>query len=196
MYDDYDKPFQSPYNTTSTNDLEINNSLVSVHSLRLQPPPGRRSDHLSFNDFRKIGRHRLMETMEINRYIDLRHDLQKWSAKFQADHGKVPSLSDVREHGSSAHYNKFCEYLDMRSRMEGLVKEVCGTEVDDLETLSKINDEGKQVLKTLTSLSSTKSSSKSSQQPVKRKSQNEDSQLKHDHVTGKEDIVEIDITGN
>lgn len=139
MWDMYDRP-SSWKRSAST---ESDNTLIGTHSLNNKGP-----QQLSANDYRKIGRYRLMETMDIYQYVALRKELQAFSAEFKRNHGRIPSLSDARSSGSKW-YTKFCDYLDMRDKMEGLVEEVYGTKGDDLETLKKVNEEGKEVLKTL-----------------------------------------------
>ena len=138
MWDMYDRP-------ESNGGKEDNHTLIGAHELSSD------TEHLSPSDYRKIGRYRLMETMDINRYVNLRKELQRWSAAFKEQYGRTPALSDARVSGKSLLYNRFCEYLQMRSSMSGLVKEVYGTEVDDVETLKKVNAEGKVILDTLRS---------------------------------------------
>lgn len=141
MWDAYDRP--------ATQDVsgEGHNSSSSVGSDELMF----RRDQLSPNDYRMIGKYRLMETMDINRFVTLRKQLEKWSNDFQRKHNRKPALSDAKNSGNVALYRRFCEYLDMRKRMSGLVKEVYGTEVDDLETLTKVNKQGKIILDALRS---------------------------------------------
>lgn len=131
--------------------IEADNTLVGAHVLTNggHPVHDTAAKGLSANDYRKIGRYRLLETMDINEYMKMRNKLQRWSTSFKELHGHVPSLTDARKFGQDL-YAMFCDYLEMRDKMEGLVKEVYGTEVDDLETLHKLNAEGKQVLSTLT----------------------------------------------
>lgn len=142
MWDMYDRPSSWEQRASTESD----NSLIGTHVLYKKSQHVSR--HLSANDFRKIGRYRLMETMDINRYVELRKELQTWSADFKRKYGRTPSLSDANN-GGTMWYTKFCDYLDMRDKMEGLVEEVYGTKVDDLETLKKVNAEGKKMLNTL-----------------------------------------------
>lgn len=167
MWDMYDRPSSLSSSRCTNSEIETENSLIGVHVLE---------NGLSANDFRKIGRYRLMETMDINRYVELRKTLQNWSKEFKEINGRVPSLSDAKNCGI-LWYSKFCDYLDMREKMEGLVKEVYGTEVDDFETLKKLNAEGKQVLNAL--LGSSPSSSPSSlSSTATEQQQNNDGMLK------------------
>lgn len=169
MFDVYDRP-SIPNNGSATggaralekrlakrdmDKIEADNTLIGAHVLTnggfpvLDTAANTAAKGLSANDYRKIGRYRLLETMDINEYMKMRNKLQRWSASFKEVNGHVPSLTDARKFGQDL-YAMFCDYLEMRDKMEGLVKEVYGTEVDDMETLYKLNAEGKQVLSTLT----------------------------------------------
>lgn len=146
MWDMYDRPASLIEESSSS---EADNTLIGAHELI----PKRR-DQLSANDYRMIGKYRLMESSDINRYVALRKELERWSASFKNTHGRTPKLSDVRSSGKSMWYDRFCEYLGMRGRISGLVREVYQTELDDVETLRKVNVEGKEILDTLRSGSS------------------------------------------
>lgn len=142
MFDMYDRP-ASPAGRSS--DPGTHSSLIGTHELSRA-----RKDQLSANDYRMIGKYRLLESIDINRYVGLRKELESWSAAFKERHGRTPALSDAKGIGKSI-YNKFCEYLEMRDRMSGLVREVYGTEIDDTETFQKVNAEGKVILDSLRS---------------------------------------------
>ena len=141
MLDKYDRP---NFARSDSNVSEVNHSLIGVHEI-----PSEKNQHLSANDYRKIGKYRLMETMDINRYVTLRKELETWSQSFRETNGRIPALSDAHASGKPYLYAKFCEYLNMRDKMNGLVQEVYGTGVDDVETLKTINHEGKVILQTL-----------------------------------------------
>lgn len=143
MWDAYDRPI-TVRSSPPPEEHAAENSLIGPIELL-----GKKTDQFSANDFRKIGRHRLMEVMDINRYVRMRKELESWSSTFKKQFGRTPTLSDARLSDRSGLYSKFCTYLKMRERMSGLVKEVYGTEVDDVETLSKFSAEGKEVLDTL-----------------------------------------------
>lgn len=143
MWDMYDRP-TSPVEESST--AAVDNSLVGTHELN-----PRRRGQLNANDYRMIGKYRLMESIDINRYVKLRKELERWSADFKRQHGRIPKLSDVRSAGKSMWYDRFCEYLSMRDAMSGLVREVYRTEIDDVETFRKVNVEGKVILDSLRS---------------------------------------------
>lgn len=143
MWDMYDTPSSWEKRSSSESD----HSLIGAHELYREQR--KQSQGLSANDYRKIGRYRLMGAMDINKYVKLRKELQSWSGSFKIEHGRTPTLSDAKNSNKSWLYGNFCEYLEMRDRMFGLVEEVYGTGVDDEETLKKVNDEGKEVLDTL-----------------------------------------------
>lgn len=145
MWDMYDRPSSWERKPTT----EVDNTLIGAHELSPRQSPKRNNQRLSANDYRKIGRYRLMGAMDINRYVELRKELQGWSTSFKKEHGRTPTLSDAKVSSKSWLYGKFCEYLAMRDRMFGLVEEVYGTVMDDVETLKKVNEEGKEVLNTL-----------------------------------------------
>eukprot|EP00177_Eucheuma_denticulatum_P006186 GFKZ01011287.1.p1 GENE.GFKZ01011287.1~~GFKZ01011287.1.p1 ORF type:complete len:542 (-),score=46.82 GFKZ01011287.1:1508-3133(-) len=142
MWDVYDRPV-SP-NLYSTDSGENHSSLIGIHELA-----ARAKDKLSANDYRMIGRYRLMETIDINRYVSLRKELQRWSEAFRDTHGRTPTLSDAKSSGKSFLYDRFCEYLSVRDNISGLVREVCGTEIDDTESLRKFTHQGKEKLEVL-----------------------------------------------
>ncbi|PXF46334.1 hypothetical protein BWQ96_03990 [Gracilariopsis chorda] len=141
MWDMYDRPA-----TRNNSERDQNNhTLIGDHEAK------KTADQLGPNDYRMIGRYRLMESLDIHHFMKLRKELQNWSDEFKRKHGRKPALSDARAEGRPALYHRFCDYLELRSRMTGLVKEVYGTEVDDLETLTKVNEKGKVILDTLRS---------------------------------------------
>lgn len=142
MWDEYDRPSSREHHPNS--DAETT-SLIGTHEIGVKTKDKR----LSPNDYRKIGRYRLMETMDINRFTELRRDLQGWSDSFKKKHDRRPTLSDVKSRGKAWLYNQFCEYLDMRNKMSGLMQEVLGAEVDDVEVLEKVNVEGREALEAL-----------------------------------------------
>lgn len=142
MWDEYDRPSSWEYHPIA--DVE-ETSLIGTHEIGVKLKDKR----LSPNDYRKIGRYRLIETMDINKFAMLRRDLQGWSDSFKKKHKRRPTLSDVRNSGKAWLYNQFCEYLDMRNRMSGLMQEVLGTEVDNVEIWEKVNTEGKEALEAL-----------------------------------------------
>lgn len=112
----------------------------------------RESDRLSMNDYRLIGKYRLMGSKDIATFVHLRRELEEWSAKFRERTGRTPKLSDVRGEGETLLYSKFARYLDMRHSMHGLMKEVYGAGIDDFQTtLDKVEVQGKSVLDLLRS---------------------------------------------
>lgn len=142
MWDEYDRPSSWEYHP---NPEVQETSLIGTHELDAK----KKDKRLSPNDYRKIGRYRLMETMDINRFTEIRRELQDWSDSFKKKHDRRPTLTDVRNVGKAWLYNQFCEYLEMRNRMNGLMMEVLGTEVDNVEILEKVNMEGKEALEAL-----------------------------------------------
>lgn len=143
MWDMYDRP-ASPTENSAT--CAVDNSLVGTHELN-----AKRKDQLSANDYRMIGKYRLMESADIYRYVKLRKELQQYSAEFKERHGRIPKLSDVKNAGKSIWHSRFCHYLAIRQRMGGLVSEVYQTDVDDVETFRKVNVEGRVILDSLRS---------------------------------------------
>lgn len=141
VWDEYDRPSSWEYHPTIRADV----LRVGADGNKV----GKRDNRLSPNDYRKIGRYRLMETMDINRFAELRKKLRKWSDSFKKKKGRRPLLSDVESNGRGSLYTQFCEYIDMRNRMSGLMQEVLGTEVDNVEILKKMNAEGKEALESL-----------------------------------------------
>lgn len=141
MWDIYDRPVSRGDYTSG---FQADNSLMGVHELGTRP-----KDELSADDYRMIGKYRLMESIDINHYVALRKELEEWSAAFRKETGRTPALSDVRHCERPILYYRFCQYLDMRDRMNGLVREVYRTEIDDLETFEKVNAEGKSILHAL-----------------------------------------------
>lgn len=141
MWDKYDRPA-----TRNNPERDLNNhTLIGDHESK------RATDQLGPNDFRMIGRYRLMESLDIHHFMNLRKELQKWSDEFKRKHGRKPALSDARVEGKPVLYHRFCDYLELRRKMNGLVEEVYGTEVDDLETLTRVNEKGRVMLDTLRS---------------------------------------------
>lgn len=143
MFDIYDRPASL---RTRAADGTLHGTMIGASDLAR-----RGKDQLSANDYRKIGKYRLLESIDIHRYVSLRKELQSWSEDFKKRHGRIPALSDTRANGMSLLYHKFCEYLESRDRISGLVREVYGTDMDDMETLQKLNDEGKLILDALLS---------------------------------------------
>lgn len=141
MFDMYDTP--KPY----TKPDPSQHTLIGTHEM--EQPRGK--DQFCANDYRKIGRYRLMETMDINRYVRLRKELEKWSSAFKHQYGRTPTLSDTRGEGKSMLYDRFCQYLEMRDAMNGLMTEVYGSDKCDIDTLTKANREGKTILNALRS---------------------------------------------
>ncbi|KAK1859291.1 hypothetical protein I4F81_001888 [Pyropia yezoensis] len=116
------------------------------------PPSGQAPRRrLSADDYRLIGKHRLMTTGDIHSYIQLRRQLKAWSDSWKATHhaSRPPSLSDVREDAPPSVYAQFCEYLSLRARMRGLAKEVFGAEVDDVEGMQRTANAGESILHAL-----------------------------------------------
>ncbi|CDF33163.1 unnamed protein product [Chondrus crispus] len=140
MFDMYDRPISMKL----APDASLYPSLIGADELSRKG-----KDHLSANDYRMIGKYRLMESVDINRYVGLRKELQSWSEDFKKRHGRTPALSDTKVDGKPMLYKKFCEYLESRDRISGLVHEVYGTDMDDMETLEKMNNEGKVILDAL-----------------------------------------------
>lgn len=141
MWDIYDRPVSPDGRQKGESEYS---SLIEIHELTKKG-----QDKLNANDFRMIGKFRLMETMDINRYVNLRKELERWSTAFKEKHGRTPTLSDAKCSGKCMLYDRFCEYLSMRDRISGLVREVCGTEIDDTETLQKVTVAGKEKLDAL-----------------------------------------------
>lgn len=141
MWDEYDRPFSWEFHPATREET----SMIGTYERNAKKPANR----LTPNDYRKIGRYRLMETMDINRFIELRRKLQEWSDSFKSKNGRLPSLSDVRNRGKHGLYHQFCEYIDMRNKISGLMEEVLGAEVDNLEVLKQVNVEGREALQTL-----------------------------------------------
>jgi hypothetical protein len=108
-----------------------------------------RKEQLTASDYRAIGKFRLMESIDINKYMQLRRELAAWSAAFKRRVGHTPALSDVRDCGEPRIYAQFCEYIEARNRMNGLVREVCGTEIDNVEELQKVTNAGKDLVEQL-----------------------------------------------
>jgi hypothetical protein len=140
QWDVYDRPTRGDYSSG----FQVSEALVhgpeeaAASGAGGKGSPKRvRKDHLSANDYRAIGKYRLMESVDINRYVQLRRDLLAWSAAYKETHGHTPSLSDVRASGKPRLYIRFCEYIETRDRMDGLVKEVCGAEIDDVQQIQE-----------------------------------------------------------
>ncbi len=148
MWDAYDYPVRRPDRASG---FGIDRTLFGAHEIGDGNARGNR-EHLSMNDYRLIGKYRLMESKDICMFVQLRRELERWSKGFRDRTGRTPKLSDVKEVGEGGLYTKFCKYLDMRHSMSGLMKEVYGTNIDDLQTtLDQVNEAGKNVLDTLRS---------------------------------------------
>ena len=143
MWDSYDTPVRRRVYASG---FQVDNSLLAAHELQ---EGQRQNGQLSANDYRMIGKYRLMECADINRYVELRRELERWSAQFKKRTGRTPALSDVKECGSHALYRSFCTYLHLRESMSGLVKEVYRTNMDDVETFQHVTEEGRSILDTL-----------------------------------------------
>jgi hypothetical protein len=87
-----------------------------------------------------------MESIEISKYVETRRELAKWSTGFKKEHGHVPALSDVRAFAAPETYRKFCDYVENRERLSGLVEEVCGAAIDNEEEIRKVSDTGKTLV--------------------------------------------------
>jgi hypothetical protein len=84
-----------------------------------------------------------MEAIEINKYVQIRRELAVWSENYKKEHGHIPALSDVKAIGDPHLYRKFCEYVENRDHISGLVREVCGTEIDNVEEIEKVAETGR-----------------------------------------------------
>lgn len=105
-----------------------------------------RKDGLSPNDYRAIGRYRLLESRDINSYMQLRRELSDWSAKFKERYGRTPALSDVGDTADAQVYHKFCDYIEARARMSGLVQEVYGSHLEHPDDIEKLATAGKALV--------------------------------------------------
>lgn len=144
QWDAYDAP--PSLRPKRTSGFEIDHSLLGSHELDALSRPSKR-DHLSVNDYRAIGKYRLLESKDICAFVQLRRDLENWSDKFKERNGYTPKLSDVENEATPGLYNKFCRYIDMRRSMEGLMKEVYGTNIDELEnTYDRVSGEAQVAL--------------------------------------------------
>lgn len=138
QWDAYDAPSFRPSRTSG---FEVDHTLLGSHELDALSRPSKR-DHLSVNDYRAIGKYRLLESKDICAFVQLRRDLENWSDKFKQRNGYTPKLSDVENEANPGLYAKFCRYIDMRQSMSGLMKEVYGTNIDELEnTYDRVSGE-------------------------------------------------------
>jgi len=147
---DYSSGFLSTRPSSSSSlPSSLSDAAGAPRSAAAGAAPARR--HLSADDYRLIGKHRLMTTGDIHQYIQLRRQLKAWSDSWKEAHGTLapPSLSDVREDAPPSVYAQFCEYLALRARMRGLAKEVFGAEVDDVEGMQRTANEGETILHAL-----------------------------------------------
>lgn len=103
---------------------------------------------LSPNDYRAIGKYRLMETVDIHQFVSLRKELRVWSNTFKQTHGRTPALSDVQALGDTVIYHKFCKYLDAKQKMSGLLSEVHNGKIDE-DTITEVAARGKRILRML-----------------------------------------------
>jgi len=104
---------------------------------------------LSKNDFRMLGKYRLMESHDIHSLIQLRKELKSFSDEFKRKRGRIPALSDIKDSGQLLLYNKFETYLTIRGKVQGLAKEVYGLDVDNLEEIEQVSERGQKVLEKL-----------------------------------------------
>eukprot|EP00171_Calliarthron_tuberculosum_P015246 IDg15246t1 len=143
MWDDYDVPVSRPSRASG---FGVDRTLFGAHEISANRS-ARARGRLSMNDYRLIGKYRLMESKDIYTFVQLRRELERWSIAFKKRMGKTPRLSDVKDRANSGLYTKFCRYLDMRHSMSGLMKEVYGANMDDLEsTFDEVNEAGRSVL--------------------------------------------------
>lgn len=143
MWDGYDAPVGRP---SRANGFGVDHTLFGAHEIRADSAERARG-RLSMNDYRLIGKYRLMESKDIYRFVQLRRELERWSAAFKKRMGKTPRLSDVKDRANSGLYTKFCRYLEMRHSMSGLMKEVYGADMDSLQsTFDEVNEAGRTVL--------------------------------------------------
>ncbi len=142
MWDAYDSPLTRPSHSSG---FGVDHSLFGAHvlsDLKLN-----KRGRLSVKDYRTIGKYRLLESKDINTFVQLRRELESWSSKFRERTGQIPKLSDVRQQEDQSLYGKFCRYLDMRHSMSGLMKEVYGASIEDLEsTYDRVSEEAQGVL--------------------------------------------------
>lgn len=143
MWDAYDAPLTRPSRASG---FGVDRTLVGVHSLsdldRVTV-----QNRLSAKDYRTIGKFRLLESKDINKFVQLRRELESWSSKFKEETGEIPKLSDVWDQKDQGLYAKFCRYLDMRHSMSGLMKEVYGASIEQLEsTYDRLSEEAQCVL--------------------------------------------------
>lgn len=146
MWDRYDAPVRRPDRASG---FGVDRSLFGIHEIGAQ-----QTEHgkhgLSMNDYRMIGRYRLMESKDICAFVQVRRELESWSVSFKKRTGHIPRLSDVKDQADSGLYSKFCRYLDMRQSMSGLMKEVYGANMDDFQsTIDEVNEAGRSVLDVL-----------------------------------------------
>jgi NUMOD3 motif len=154
QWDAYDLPTRGDYSSgfqvseTVRQGLESDERAFTAAAERTERVPKKEAKRagLSANDYRAIGKYRLMESIDINRYVQLRRDLMAWSSAFKEKHGHTPTLSDVQAAGDPSMYRRFREYIETRDRMDGLVKEVCGAEIDDLEQIKELSDTGRALV--------------------------------------------------
>jgi NUMOD3 motif len=87
--------------------------VLQAGSSELSPAVGQAGYVPTANDFRAIGKYRLMESIEISKYVQTRRELENWSNGFKKEHGHIPALSDVRVRASPETYQKFCNYVGL-----------------------------------------------------------------------------------
>mmetsp|Transcript_18398 Transcript_18398/g.73797 ORF Transcript_18398/g.73797 Transcript_18398/m.73797 type:complete len:448 (-) Transcript_18398:3941-5284(-) len=104
---------------------------------------------LTKSDYRLIGQYRLMENNDIHTFIQLRKELKRFSDNFKEREGRVPALSDIEQSGKLSLYRKFEQYLAIREKMNGLVTEVYGLDVDNLEEIERVSRKGQHIIEQL-----------------------------------------------
>lgn len=149
-WDVYDRPRDQPRTSRFQGSEDLIASSEATYGLSANDDKdlasADKNSAFSVNDYRAIGRYRLVESIDLNKYMQLRRELLTWSEKFKELHGHVPSLSEVSRYGNTELYRKFCQYIEARDRVNGLVTEVCGTPIDDVEELRKVSEKGKNLV--------------------------------------------------
>jgi NUMOD3 motif len=140
---DYSSGFQK---RDSLHDAEPEQDVLQYGSSALSTSVGQAEYLPTANDYRAIGKYRLMESIEVSKYVQTRRELANWSNGFKKEHGHTPALSDVKVRASPETYQKFCNYVENRDRISGLVEEVCGTGIDDEAEIQKVADTGRTLV--------------------------------------------------
>lgn len=138
QWDVYDQPMRGDYSSG----FQVTETLGPEK----EKQTAKKRDQLSPNDYRAIGKYRLIESADIHRYVQLRKKLLTWSASYKKTYGHTPSLSDVEARGYPRMYRRFCEYVNTRDHMDGLFKEVVGAEVGDVEQIKKMSKAGRKLV--------------------------------------------------